>query len=118
MLKHIKKFIPWQTGKEKRQEFLNKLKGASTFQVRENVPTGAMFMLSNKSTGTIDSYVCVGDDRWVCWGMSTGTRNGLSDVFTCRQLEIHLTRLEREVTKKNSIHITDEGNYITRVKPS
>jgi len=116
MLKHISKFIPWKTDREKRQEFLDKLKGERTFQIRENPPTGAVFMLSNKDTGSIQSYVYLGSDRWVGVG-GTGVGDGLLEAFTRRQLELHLTRLVREANNENSIHIINEGNYLTWIKP-
>lgn len=111
----FKKF--WKTGKEKRQEFLDKLKGEITFQVKEDLSAGAEFMFLNKGTGVVDSYVYIGGDRWTCFG--TGVRIGdrLSDVFTRRQLEMHLTRLVREAKRENAIHIIDEGNYLTWAKP-
>lgn len=111
----FKKF--WKTGKEKRQEFLDKLKGEVTFQIKENPSAGATFMLANQDTGSIDSYVYLGSDRWVCWGEATGIGDELADVFTRIQLEMHLTKLVREATRENSIRIIDEGNYLTWVKP-
>ncbi len=99
----LKRF--WKTGKEKRREFLDKLKGTSSFEVSKNAPTGSIFMLTNKGTGGVESYVSVGGDRWILFG--TNIRIG-SNTFTRRQLEMHLTRLVRE-SDANSIHIMDQG---------
>lgn len=107
----FKKF--WKTGKEKRLEFLDKLKGTSSFEVSKNAPIGAIFIVTNQNTGEVDSYICVNDNRWTVCGTGPVIRNKLVNTFTTRQLEMHLSKLARG-SDANSIHIIDQG----WIKPS
>ncbi len=118
MFEHVRKWFPWRERAKRRKEFLNKLKGESTFKIKKNTPRSAIFMLMDNNTGGMDTYVYASDNRWAVCGSSLSiTRKNLVTTFTVRQLEIHLSKLVRE-SDPNSIHIIDENCYLSRVKPS
>ena len=117
MFAHVRKWFPWRERARRKKEFLDKLKGAPAFKVSKHTPVGAMFMLSNKNTGCLDSYFYTGDNRWAVCGTGPRPGNNLSNTFTARQLEMHLTKLVREFGI-NSIHILGENRYLSRIKPS
>ncbi len=112
----IKRF--WKTGKEKRQEFLDKLKGTTRFKVKKDVAIGTMFMISNKDTGHIDTYFCIADNNWIAWGSTPIKNDQIGRNFTNHELEIYLNDMVQKATKENAIHLVDECCCLSWEKPA
>lgn len=117
MLKHIHKFIPWKTEKQKKEKFLDKLKGTLRFKIRTGVPVGAMFIVSNNSSGRVDTYYYTADNTWVRWGTDNPRDGKLTQIFTNRQLEVYLTSLVQEANWENAISLIDECCCLEWIEP-
>lgn len=118
MFEHISKFIPWKTAKQKKQEFLDRLKGISAVRIKTNTPQGTIFVVHNNGTGYIGTFCYLYNNHWIAWGTTPILSNETTRTFTTRQLEVYLTNLMREsINEKTEVKIIDESNCIKLLVP-
>lgn len=101
----------WLTKKEKadRLEFLDKLQGLNEVYIKKDLSIGVAFIVTDNGTGHVDNYFLMGPNEWISWGTTPKPGNDLTEIYTTRELEIHLTNLQRRATTKEKITILDES---------
>ena len=110
MFNRVKQILwPNQQQNEKKQEFLDRLKGLTKVQIKDGTPIGVTFMVTNEGTGHVDNYFQMGPEDWVSWGTSPKPEDKVTQQFTTRQLELHLTDMMRKARPDGKITMIDES---------
>lgn len=105
----IQKYWPPACERTKKQEFLDNLKGLTEILIKAGTPVGATFVVTNEGTGHVDNYFLMVPDEWVSWGTSKKPNGELTEQFTTRELEIHLTDQLRKARPNGKINLLDES---------
>lgn len=98
--------------KERKQEFLDKLKGIAEIQIKAGTPVGVTFMVTDENTGHVDQYFQIGPGEWISWGTTPNPTKDVTRNFTTRQLEIYLTEQMRKGSPTKPINMIDENSCI------
>ena len=98
--------------KERKQEFLAKLKGTSKICIRAGTPVGVTFMVGDQITGYVDQYFQIGPDEWISWGQTPNPTKEPTRTFTTLELEVYLTKQMRTGSPTKPINIIDENSCI------
>ena len=109
----IQKVWPPLRERTKKQEFLDRLKGLTEVQIKNGIPVGVTFMVSDETTGHVDNYFQIGPSEWVAWGTTPKPGESVTQQFTSRELEIHLTDLLRKARPNGKITMIDESCCLT-----